>query len=333
MAQKLKGLFMLFRILPVLVWTGTASLVAGALVVLTGHQMDWGLFVFVVAVAAVIQGYPTHIVNEIYDWKSGADPRKLGTRKSGGSKVLQAGLLTQRDLWTTFALSSLALFVSVSMVASRTDWRLLLFFAVGYLSGITYTLPPFRWAYRPFLGEWLGGFTGIVALILGIYYAEVRMIPYQVLLAATALGLLYISIMIFFHYLDYESDRKARPPKRTTVALLGIDRSRWYAMGNSIVAAGIFAALAAVFRPWYAALTLIGVVVAVIHLRCRPTDPESIVRNGKLITFGTWLAGLVFASATDLRFSAAALVFLIGLWAHKKFGKIHHLRPAASQPG
>jgi 1,4-dihydroxy-2-naphthoate octaprenyltransferase len=332
MRRKLKGYFMLFRILPVLVWTGTASLVAGALVVTTGHPVDWRLFGFVVAVAALIQGYPTHIVNEIYDWRSGADPRTLGERKSGGSKVLQAGLLKPRDLWMVFTLSSALLFVSVFVVAAHTDWRLFWFFAIGYVSGISYTLPPFRWAYRPFLGEWLGGFTGVVALVLGLYFAETRVLRAEVIWTATALGLQYISIMMFFHYLDYESDRLAVPRKLTTVVFLGIEGSRWYAIASSVLATGIFVALAMFSGRTYAILGIGSGLIALIHYRCNPTDARSIVRNGRIITFGMWLVGLTFATLADPRFAVAALVFLVGLWAHKKFGKIRPLRSPLPEP-
>lgn len=85
---KLKGAFMLFRVLAVLVWAFNAGLISNAAAVADGHPLRVIVFVFVLLIAALVQGYPAHIVNEIYDWQSGADrPRMAAGEKSQPSPV------------------------------------------------------------------------------------------------------------------------------------------------------------------------------------------------------------------------------------------------------
>jgi hypothetical protein len=49
------------------------------------------------------------------------------------------------------------------------SWKLLWFFFPGLLLSLFYSLPPFRFAYRPFLGEFLGGFAAIATVDLIFY--------------------------------------------------------------------------------------------------------------------------------------------------------------------
>ena len=195
---------MLFRILPVMVWSFTGSLVGTALAVFAGYEINWPAFLLVLTISALIQGYPTHIINEIYDWKSGADRREPHGQKSGGSKVLQAKLLTIRDLWQVFFVSHVILVIllctSVLVINSQIVYA---FIIPGYLCGLLYSLPPFRFSYRPFLGEWLGGFAGIFLLVLGSYYAQTLTVNSFSVLIAFGMGLTYVGIMTFFHYLDF----------------------------------------------------------------------------------------------------------------------------------
>lgn len=334
---KLKGAFMLFRVLAVLVWAFNAGIISNAAAAADGFAVNFVVLVFVLLIAAVVQGYPAHIVNEIYDWQSGADrPGVAASTASkqktvaGGSKVIAAGLLTIEDLWRLFYLTTGIVATLAVLVAIFGSWRLLLFFVPGFLLCLFYSMPPLRFAYRPFLGEFLGGFAGIVLLVSGGYYAQSGALPAAAVVLALSLGFMYAAIMVFFHYIDYKTDRFANPPKRTTVVFLGLEGSRIYACLCAGVGALMMLYLAMQHHAIYTVLLLQGLMILYCHWQVRPGDGKSIVYWGKIMTYFILLAGLVFATAIEPRFAGMLPVYLLGFWAHKRFGKLRPQPHAAT---
>lgn len=333
---KVKGLFMLFRVLAVMVWACTVSIVATAAVALNGKDINWIVFAFVLLMAALVQGYPAHTINEIYDWQSGSDRLPVSGEQggharsgrrlvTGGSKVIRAGLLTISELWALFYVSTAIVVVLAVAAATAHSPALLWFIVPGYLLCIFYTLPPLRLAYRPFLGEYGGGFAGIVLLVLGACYAQIFMLPWPIVLLACSLGLHYAAIMIFFHYIDFAADRQASPPKRTTVVYLGLEGSRRFALLNAAVGTAVLAYMAWAQHPAYAVLTVQGTVILLCHLAVRPADGQSIVRCGKYMTYAVLAAGLVFGALAHRSFGFMLLLYAAGFGLHKRFGKLPNL--------
>jgi 1,4-dihydroxy-2-naphthoate octaprenyltransferase len=336
---KFKGMFMLFRILAVMVWACTAAIIASAAAALNGYPIDWPVFAFVVLMAALVQGYPAHIINEIYDWQSGSD-RLLPSASSpddgasakrrpitGGSKVIMSGLLNIRELWWLFYFTTAAVAVLAIFVGMARSPQLLWFIVPGYLLCIFYTLPPFRFAYRPFVGEYCGGFAGIVLLVSGAYYAQTFALPPSIVLLAAGLGFLYAAIMIFFHYVDFSRDRLATPPKRTSVVYLGLEGSRRYAMLNAAAGIALMSYLAFMQHPLYALLVVNGALIFYCHYRARSADDVSIVFWGRRMTYGMLLLGLLFGILADSAFIWMAVLDAAGFWLHRRFGR---LRPIAA---
>jgi len=321
---------MLFRVLAVLVWAFNAGLISNAAAVADGFPLRFSVFVFVLLIAALVQGYPAHIVNEIYDWQSGADraaPTADSKNKTvaGGSKVIAAGLLTIADLWRLFYLTTGVVAALAVFISRFGSWQLLLFLVPGFLFCLFYSMPPLRFAYRPFLGEFLGGFIGIVLLVSGGYFAQSATLPMTTIVLSVGMGFMYAAIMVFFHYIDYKTDRFANPPKRTTVVFLGLEGSRIYACACAGVGALLMSYLTLMHQPLYAILLLQGLMILYCHWRVQPDDGKSIVYWGKIMTYFILLAGLVFALLLEPRFAVMLPIYLLGFWAHKRFGK---LRPA-----
>ncbi|MCG8605455.1 prenyltransferase [bacterium] len=316
---------MLFRILPVMVWSFTGALVGTALAALDGHEVTWAPFTLVLVISALIQGYPTHILNEIFDWKSGADSRDLRSGKSGGSKVLQAELLNMKDLWIALVISN-AVIAALAVICVRLiDTNILIYFILpGYLSGVLYSLPPFRFSYRPFLGEWLGGFAGIFFLVLGSFYAHAHRVSVAGIFAALGLGLIYIGIMTFFHYIDFKHDQHAKPRKNTTVVYLGLSRSRRYAYVCVMTGGALFLLGSLKFQAQQLALMILAATVLLCHYKSDLENDLSIIKWGKVITYSSILVGLVFASVADPIMAWMAIPAAASFWAHKKFGKLNN---------
>jgi len=276
--RKAKGWFLEFRLIPVLLWSYTAVGLGTAVAYFATGSLNVLWFLAALALGALIQGWETHAINEIYDWRSGTD--KVGGRAlSGGSHVRNLGLLGERDLWWIFALSSVAVAVlTVWVVLERATWLALLIVA-GYVFGLAYTMPPVSTSYRPFAGEWLGGFPGVLLSGLGAYAIQTLSISLVVTTALVAHALVCMSMLVVHHYLDEPMDASAMPPKRTTVVALGFTNAKRYAGIMAAIAAALYALLGATVQPTFFLGAAFTVPAVWIHFRIDPTELKSVTRN------------------------------------------------------
>ena len=274
-----KGWFLEFRLIPVLLWSYTAVVLGTAVASadLGGFDLLW--FAVALGLGGLIQGWATHAINEIYDWRSGTDridgPRAL----SGGSHVRNLSLLGEGDLWLIFAASSAAIAaLTIWVVVARAAWLAILVLA-GYILGVAYTVPPIATAYRPFAGEWVGGFPGVLLSGLGAYAIQTRQLSIVAVLALSAHALVCMGMLIVHHYLDAQMDARALPQKRTSVVALGFRKAKRYAAGMTAIAAILYAALALAVRQEFILGALFTAPAVWIHLRIQPTDLKSVTRG------------------------------------------------------
>lgn len=318
-----KAWVMIFRVQAVMVWAILTVSVSTAWAGLEGVSINWVNMLLTAAIASITQGFPAHIVNEIYDWKSGTDKAFASGKISGGSKVLQTGLIDVAGLWRMFAVTSFFDLLLVCILYYRTQsLTLVLIFGIGYLVCVFYTLPPLSLAYRPFAGEWLGGFTGVVLNMTGSYYVQTGQFSASMVSFAVVLGMLYVSIMILFHYIDHDNDAAAVPRKTTTIVFLGLDQSRIY----NLTVAGAAAVLSALLAWRFGRIFLVMTTALIFHwffqYRCDPFDTRSVVANGKKITLVVLVFGVVFSVLSDVTFLFLIPVFVAGFVLHRKFGKV-----------
>jgi len=317
-----KAWFMIYRILAVLLWAQTVVVMGSASALHLTGKFELLNFFLVFAIASLVQGFPAHTLNEIFDWQSGADRYKRLGQKSGGSKVIKAGLADVPQLWTMFWSTTTICLGLLAFLYLRTDATVLIIFLVGFFVTVAYSVPPFRFAYRPFVGEWCGGFTGVVLTFCGSFYVQAGYLELQVVAVALCLGLVYIGIMILFHYLDYEGDRRAVPTKKTTIVYLGPLRSKVYVL--AVLALGLVSAIWLMrFMP--ALFVVLPVLISmhlILHVRCDPFNAESIIRSGKSLTAVTLAAVLVFAVLIKLHFAAMLGLVALSFWLHRRYGKL-----------
>ena len=295
LAGKAKGWFLEFRLIPVLLWSYTSVALGTALAAWERGTFDVTWLVVSMALAGLVQGWVTHSVNEIYDWRSGTDRDAQPRALSGGSKVRNLSLLGERDLWTIFAVSSAGVVILAALVAwARAPWLVALV-AAGYALGVAYTKPPVATAYRPFAGEWLGGFPGVLLAGLGAYGIQARSLSWLAVAALTAHALICTAMLVMHHYLDAPADAVALPRKVTTVVFLGPRASRAYATVLAAAAAALYGVLALTVHPAFALGAVITTVAAVSHARTRPEDLGSVTRHElQVIQLGV-AAGLAVA--------------------------------------
>ncbi len=278
-ARAAKGWFLEFRLIPVLLWSYSAVALGTGVAYSAVGRLNPLWFAVALALGGLIQGWVTHAINEIYDWKSGTDRAGVARALSGGSKVRNLALLEERDLWWIFAIATVGVAaLTIWVIFARAAWLALLILA-GYGLGLVYTLPPIATAYRPFAGEWLGGFPGVLLSGLGAYAIQTLSLSLVTTVALAAHALVCTAMLIVHHYLDTPMDAAADPPKRTTVVAIGLARSKQYASGMAAVAAILYGLLGILVHPAFLLGAALTVPAAWIHARIDPDDFKSVTRN------------------------------------------------------
>ncbi len=308
MVATLRGLWLEVRVIPVLLWSFSALTIGTALAA-HGRDLQAWYYVGAVVLGALIQGLLAHSVNEIADWRSGTDRHPSPRMISGGSKVIVAGLMGERALVATFGAAFLATTVlGLTLVAAR-GIVVLPFGVVGVAGAILYTLPPVRAAYRPFAGEAIA-FICLADCVVGAHVLQGgRAVDGTTIATAVAVAAYAVGMLMVHHYLDYDADRTATPPKVTSIVRLGLAGGRRYAVGWCALA--LAAAMAgSVAEPRLLPLVAGYAIGLLAHLRCRPDDVESVTKNELAIIFAGIAAAL---SAAALLVPALSLAMVVAV--------------------
>ena len=294
MRRRLIGVYLEIRVIPVLLWSYTAITLGTGLAGSEGPITPWG-YLTAVAVGVLLQGLVAHCVNEIADWRSGTDRDPAPRAISGGSKVVASGLLTPRELgW--LGLGAAVAATALGLAAAATwGWTLALFGIGGLAGAVLYTLPPLRAAYRPFVGEAVA-FTCVWGCVAGGYLLQRGGLSGAVALAGVAHAASCVAMLMMHHYLDRGPDSRARPPKTTSVVLLGAAARRYAVAWAAIALAAALALTVAVDLRFAIAAVALALALAA-HLRAVPDDPASVTRMELAVILLGMIAGLGTAVA------------------------------------
>lgn len=169
-----------------------------------GHALDgstffWGLTALIPVVLAA------HYANEYADVETDALTRR--TPFSGGSGVIARGGVPR-----SLALSAAWAFLGLGMLLAAAGWLTgnlkppaLLVWAIGTFTGLAYSLPPFRLAWRGW-SEAINA--GLIALVLPLYGYAVHTgtLDWQVLVGCLPFALLIFILILATNWADREAD-------------------------------------------------------------------------------------------------------------------------------
>jgi 1,4-dihydroxy-2-naphthoate octaprenyltransferase len=129
----------------------------------------------VTVVAAALVQVGLNVANDVFDTIQGADDvNPTPTMFSGGSQVLQEGLLSMRGMALLSAGAYLAAgALGLVLLALRPSVELVVIAAVGLAISLTYTMPPLKLAYRG-LGEVATAVGFGPVMLLGAYVVQSR---------------------------------------------------------------------------------------------------------------------------------------------------------------
>jgi len=191
-------------IAPVLVGTAAAHL----------SQVFRPISFLLALLAAMLIQLGTNFVNDLYDFRRGAD----SAERRGPVRGLQSGAITpeqvRRAIIATFGL---ALLIGVYLVATH-GWPILIIGTASMLAGIAYTAGPWPLAYHGLGDVFVFLFFGVVAVV-GSAYLQTGGVNVAAALASVAVGLLATAILVVNNLRDIDTDRSVG--KRTLAVIAG----------------------------------------------------------------------------------------------------------------
>jgi 1,4-dihydroxy-2-naphthoate polyprenyltransferase len=196
--------------------------VLGSALVFRDGAFAWGLF-WVITAAIVAVNIGTNLTNDYFDHMSGADDRNsTPTRFSGGSRVIQEGLISSENIFIAAMISYAVAIILGLYLIFRSDWVLLFFGIPGIALSFFYTAPPLKLGYRGWGEPLVGILLGPVA-VLGSYYVYTRMLSVQAFLLSLPVGFLVMGILYINQFPDAEPD--AASGKLHWIARMGRKRA------------------------------------------------------------------------------------------------------------
>lgn len=173
-----------------------------------------GEFTFWLAALTVIGGAAIHLglntANDIFDALSGADEANYNpTQYSGGSRVLQRGLLSLKQMAAICAASyAVGAAIGIFLVVYLESVELLAIGIAGVLLSFFYTAPPVRLVHRG-LGELTTAIGFGPIMVLGAYVVQTGKLAWEPLVASIPVAILVAMILYVNEIPDRRSDAEA----------------------------------------------------------------------------------------------------------------------------
>ena len=181
-----------------------------------------------------------NVANDVFDSMQGADEANVTpTRYSGGSRVIQYGLVTFRRMAATAATFYVAAAaIGLVLLALRGSFALLAIGVVGLVISLAYTAPPLKLVYRG-LGEIAVAVGFGPLMLLGAYVVQTGgALSWEPVVASIPIALLVALILYVNEIPDRRGDEHAG--KRTLPVRFGRDA---VILGYDLTVVAAYAAL------------------------------------------------------------------------------------------
>ena len=211
------------------------TLPAGAIPVVVGTALAAvdGKFLPVAALIALLCALgiqvATNFINEIYDFRKGADTAE----RLGPTRTVAAGLISEKTMITVSVILLLAVFLMGLYLVYLAGWPILFIGLLSMFFAWAYTGGPYPIAYSGLGDLFVFIFFGLVA-VGGTYYVQAGEVTFPVLTAAVAPGIFSVNILLVNNIRDIDTDRKVG--KMTLPARIGGGNARWLYLGLTVVA-------------------------------------------------------------------------------------------------
>lgn len=178
--------------------------------------------------------------NDFFDHLSGNDAANpQPTPFSGGSRVIQEGILTARQmLLLSIGCYLLTAFIGIYLALTR-GWVVLALGLAGIGLAVLHNWHPFGLYYlAPGLGEAAVGLGFGTLMVLGSYYVQTQHLSLGALWASIPVGLAIVAVLYINEFPDYRADKLVG--KKTLVVVLG---PKVAVVGYALVLIGVYVSI------------------------------------------------------------------------------------------
>jgi 1,4-dihydroxy-2-naphthoate octaprenyltransferase len=242
------------------------TLPAGAMPVVIGSALAAadGVFRPLPALVALICALgiqiATNFINEIYDFRKGADTAE----RLGPTRTVAAGIITEQTMTRVSIALGVSVFVLGLYLVAIGGWPILLIGVLSLLFAWAYTGGPFPIAYSGLGDVFVFIFFGLVA-VGGTYYVQALSLPLPVIVAAAAPGAFSVCILLVNNIRDIATDRKVG--KMTLPARIGAPAARALYVALAVLAYLVpFYMINSGYSPW-CLLSLLSIPLAIGMVR------------------------------------------------------------------
>ncbi len=224
--MKLKSWIHAFRLrtLPLAI----SNTIIGSCLAAADDKFRWPVF-GLAALTTVLLQIMSNMANDYGDFVNGKDTKE----RIGPKRMVQSGEITPKTMLRgIIAIGILCAVSGVSLIVVGTQGinitNMLMFGLLGLAAiaaAIKYTVGKNPYGYRGLGDIFVFIFFGLVG-VMGTYFLHTQSFRWDILLPASAIGLLSTGVLNMNNMRDYEADRNAG--KKTIVVVLGIKKAAWY---------------------------------------------------------------------------------------------------------
>ena len=204
------------------------------------NEFRWSVF-GLAAVTTILLQIMSNMANDYGDFVNGKDTAE----RIGPKRMVQSGEITPRSMLRgIIIIGVLTIVTGLSLILVGTAGiditNILIFGALGIgaiAASIKYTVGKNPYGYRGLGDIFVFIFFGLVGVI-GTYFLHTQTFSLELLLPATAMGLLSTGVLNMNNLRDYEADKNAN--KNTIVVAMGVQKAKFYHLflvGGAIILA------------------------------------------------------------------------------------------------
>ncbi len=288
--------------LPFLSATIMPILVGAAVAKFMGFSVDWSWLGLTLLGGSLLH-IGTNTSNDYFDHLSGTDNinyKYSNKGLNGGSRGIQMGLITPAGVRNlTIAVFALSVLVGIPLI-QKAGIQVLWLGLIGFLSGLFYTAPPFRFSSRKGLGELLIGLNFGPLMVAGSTLVQTGQLLPEAFLAGIPLGFLIAAVVYINEFPDHDSDKVTG--KNTLIVVFGPEKAR---IGYVALVSGAFLSIVLlVLNGTFPSLILVTLLASYFGI----TSMQTLYKyyNDRLLEPANW--------GTIIMHSVTGLLLFAGLW-------------------
>jgi 1,4-dihydroxy-2-naphthoate octaprenyltransferase len=288
--------------LPFLSATIMPILVGAAVAKFMGFSVDWAWLGLTILGGSLLH-IGTNTSNDYFDHLSGTDNINYNYSNkglNGGSRGIQMGLITPTGVRNlTIIIFALSVLVGIPLI-QKAGMQVLWLGLIGFLSGLFYTAPPFRFSSRKGLGELLIGLNFGPLMVAGSTLIQTGQLLPEAFLAGIPLGFLIAAVVYINEFPDHDSDKVTG--KNTLIVVFGPEKAR---IGYVALVSGAFLSIVLlVLNGTFPSLILITLLASYFGI----TSIQTLYKyyNDRLLEPANW--------GTIIMHSVTGLLLFAGLW-------------------